>query len=181
MKTWQIALIIFGGIMLFRCLFNLERFLKIKWYEKKYFEDIARKNFSFLKEHKRDIGNTLSKAGVEDSVVPVVQPVGLGQVSAGHVSVRNNITSLRKDIVETMIEQFMEAQGVYRKRFLQSLNPLFWIEFLVFLPKYLLEYLGVQKENIGVKIGNVIWWFLCVIGTILINVFSSQISIWLNK
>lgn len=43
-----------------------------------------------------------------------------------------------------------------------SINPLYWIDLILFLPKTLLSYLGISSKTSGYKICNVlltfIWW-----------------------
>lgn len=57
---------------------------------------------------------------------------------------------------------FYEAEGVYRQRMFDSLNPVYWIELIIYAPKKLLTYLGFDETKILFKTCNIlltfIWW-----------------------
>lgn len=62
----------------------------------------------------------------------------------------------------TALNMFEEAEGAFRKNMIDSINPFYWVDLIIFLPKTLLSYLGISSETSAYKICNVlltfIWW-----------------------
>lgn len=50
-----------------------------------------------------------------------------------------------------------------RKRMLDAINPLEWIEFVLFLPRHLLKYFDIDTTDRTSKILNAIWWVVLVV------------------
>ena len=64
----------------------------------------------------------------------------------------------REDIVRITLGMFHRAIGVYRSRMIETINPLYWIETIIFLPRQILNYLGVTPESVIIKIAQLIYW-----------------------
>ena len=69
--------------------------------------------------------------------------------------------STRTEFSVTVLNMFEEAEGVFRKNMLDSFNPFYWIDLIVFLPKSLLAYIGISSEVTAYKICNVLFTFIC--------------------
>jgi len=75
---------------------------------------------------------------------------------------------------------FNEAIGYYRDRTVEAFNPLYWVETLIYLPRTLLSYIGVNPENVVVKSLQVLYWLISPIVTYLYVAYESQIDNLLN-
>lgn len=130
-----------------------------------YFDFLKQKDTN-LSTYKRSIVNLFKRAGVKDSYIPTVNAVGYGQIASFNASIFANFPNLFKDHVSITLNMFDEAIGVYRSRIFETFNPFFWVECIIFLPKNILQYLGIDSEKVIVKIFQVIWWFAAPISII---------------
>ncbi|HAT3845169.1 TPA: hypothetical protein KKX32_002677 [Legionella pneumophila] len=59
---------------------------------------------------------------------------------------------------------------MYKKRMCESVNPVYWIEFLIFLPKNIVEYLlgGEQNTipNWAIRLLNIAYWAIGLFGSL---------------
>jgi hypothetical protein len=166
--------IIFGAVVLYKFVTNLVRFLRCKFLLKEYGKYLEDRGWDMV-QHQEEVIGLFKKAGIKDSVVPYVEPVGMGQMISTTVSVFSNFTRIRADIAGTITSNFHRAIGVYKKRMLNSFNPLFWIDFVVNLPREALEYVGVPPEKSLVKVAQVIYWALGVLASVISALFKPEI------
>lgn len=152
-----ICIVIYKVLSNAACLFNISR------YEKEFVKLPTGNSKIF--EHKQHVVKLWKRAGISDVYMPMTKPLGFGQIANMNVSIFTNFPSLQKAQFVAALNLFDEAKGVYKSRILESVNPLFWIDLLVFLPKNILLYLGMSEQNVAFKILNVImqglWWIAC--------------------
>ncbi len=171
-------LYIFLTVIALHALYNLINYLRYPLIEKYFL-----KNFSSDSSEKMDamsrknqIIRYIKYAGVEDRYIPVVQPVGYGQLASSTISVLNNLSNNRQDIASSVMNCLLEAKGNYWSKFINSFNPFYWLRIIIFIPKYIFSYLGIKEESIVLKIFQLIYWLLAVIFTFLITVFPDEIK-----
>lgn len=99
-----------------------------------------------------------TKANIIRPTVSVVIPLGYNQIKNSNPDVWDNMFVNNKEIITHMYSSFSQANGVFKLRLKNTLNPLYWIESIVFLPQNMLKYLGVKSNSIGAKILNFIYW-----------------------
>lgn len=68
----------------------------------------------------------LKKANISDNNFSNIQPADYGYVTTGHISMFDNIPSLRKDVVECVFAGLKEARAVFKNRIKEALNPIYW-------------------------------------------------------
>lgn len=123
-------------------------------------------------QYKNEILSVFKKAGIKDSSIGIANPVGLGYVQTGNVSVFKNMFIDRMDVVKIIINDFEVAIGTFRTRIKENFNPIFWIECIIFLPKKIINYLGFKSENLPTRIFQLIYW----ISSIFYAIYSEQIN-----
>ena len=169
-------------IIIAHAAYNLLNFFRFNYIEKIFFgmfsndAEISNKNISL----KNVVINYIKHAGVLDRKIPISQQVGNGFVSTGTVSVIQNISNRRQDIAGTSYELLLEARGNYWIRFINSINPFYWLRIIIFIPKYLLSYLRIDPESILIKIFQIVYWILGIIFTFLISVYPEKIQEFIN-
>lgn len=127
---------------------------------------------SDLKEillHKRQVLDLFRKAGIADTVVPHSESVDSELSAVVSVSVMDNYGIRNQRFSAIIMGWFLEAIGTYRLRMLDSLNPLKWIETVLFLPASVIRYLGLSSDNIFTKILQLLWWLLAPLAVIFRN------------
>lgn len=171
-------IIIFIGIIFLHAIYNLINYLRYPIIENLFnnlFLDDPNLKIKSLSLKNR-IKNYIKNAGVSDKHITVSQPVGYGQIANSNVSVLDNIICNREDIAYSNYELLLEAKGNYWIRFVNSINPFYWIRIIIFIPKYLLSYLGLKPDSILIKVFQLIYWFLAVTFTILTSVFADEVK-----
>lgn len=100
-------------------------------------------------------------------------------VNKTHIPLLPNLTSPVPEIRQNIRECFEMALGVYSTRIKEALSPFYWIELVVFAPKNIIEYIGLNTDKTAAKILNVVlsalWWGVGLIWTC----FHDQIQTWI--
>lgn len=159
-------LLFFAIIVLYKFSLNLYRLVKSQTLFQKYLNWLKNDEDTDLGFHKSEFVLLMTKANVKDSYFPLSQPIGYGFVSNSNVSTFHNFPSNIIEFVKFTVNMFQEAIGTYRRRMIETFNPFFWIETVIFLPKTLFSYLGVSPESLFIKILQVIWWIIAPIAII---------------
>ncbi|MCD7911010.1 hypothetical protein KC480_05660 [Bacillus velezensis] len=137
----------------------------ISWYEKWLIDPDFNVN---LLEYKSSVVSLVERAGFGDVLIPYTEEAGYGRIRTGQVSPIKQFPSRAQDIATGILIQLSSSKGTYRKRMLISVNPLAWLEILIYLPSFLLNYIGIKKNSMLSKLFNVLWW---IFGVVLIPIF----------
>lgn len=171
---WKV-IILFALIVVYKALLNFTRLKQLQRYEKEFVSFLSDKP-SKIDEHKMQAIELFKKANIPDSQMPVTQPVGFGKVASFNASVYHNFPMAERAIAEPTLLMFKNAIGVYKSRIFEAINPLYWIDLIVFLPKNLLTYIGLNMDNASSKLWNVflsfVWWTFCT----LVTIFQPEIK-----
>ena len=154
---------------------NFIKYIQCKRYCDKYGEWLAGQNPN-LKRSQHQIIKLFKEAGIKDSVFPIAEPLGLGQVATSNISIFDNFPNRTEKIVSITIGMFDQAIGVYSSRAFETLNPIYWIESIIYLPRNILSYVGMSAENIITKLIQVFYWILGSILTLFYPVYSNEIG-----
>lgn len=175
--------IIIAILIIIHAIYNLINFLRYNSIYKNFFgmfcDNITIRDKCL--SQKNTVINYIKLAGVSDKKIPYSQPLGYGYIVSGKTSVLENITNSRQDIVSASYELLLEAKGNYWSRFINSINPFYWLRIIFFIPKYLLSYLGVPTDSIIIKILQILYWLIGIIFTFLISVYPNEIQDFINS
>jgi len=167
-------------ILAIRFLINLSRYLQCWNYLEEYKQYIEGGGWKIV-ENSLQIIKLFQDAGVEDTTVSHIEEIGYGHLQSFRPSVFRNISNKREDIVRHVLAMFHQAMGSYRSRMYETINPIFWIESLIFLPRQLLKYLGVSPESLPSKILQVIYWVLGVLVGVYETELGTLLKDWISK
>ncbi|MDP8267909.1 MAG: hypothetical protein P9L97_04195 [Candidatus Tenebribacter davisii] len=165
MKKSEKLFLLFLIICMLKIIINFFKYLRVKYLLKKYNAYLKNPDWEFSK-HRHEILKLFKEAGIEDGGVSISQHVGYGTLKVQPISVLKNINYLNEDVINIMTGNFYSAIGYYKLRFLETFNPIFWIEIIVFLPKNIFTYIGFQSKNVLIKIFQVIYWILGLFASI---------------
>lgn len=74
-------------------------------------------------------------------------------------------------------DRFSEAIGVYKHRMIESVNPLVWIRVIIFLPRYAMNYIGIEPGKKSSRIIHVIGWIIEIFCAVFLEkVFERMIE-----
>ena len=112
--------------------------------------------------YKSEVISLFKRAGIQNLLTPTAMPIGYNQIANFNADVFTNFPSTHIDIANGAVRMFYEAEGTFRHRFFESLNPIYWIELVLFAPKKLLIYLSFDENKTLFKTCNIlltfIWW-----------------------
>jgi len=160
------AILILRGMYYSYYWFMVKRYLNIY---NEYLDNAGEKNdakMDKLLSIKGQLKHVFKIAGVDEYKIPYVEPLGLGFVSRGHLSPADNLELLRQDVVGMVLKLFEHAAGNLKSRAVESFNPIFWIETIIYLPTKFFSYLNLNDDSRLVKLIQAIWWLVGALATI---------------
>lgn len=117
-----------------------------------------------------EIRNRILKSGLHDPVLSRMEPLGLGYARQQNMSPLDNLLFENAEILGRAREAMERAKGYFRGQALKSLNPIYWLELIVFLPKEIAKITGIKtdsKTSQGViNFVQVIYWIVSIAYTI---------------
>ena len=153
MENYYYILMVFVLIIIIHFLFHISKFLYLKKvllkqdiFIKGKFEGAnerekktSQKAGEWIQEHQIEIKRVTLKTGIQDQRMSYMEPLGLGYAQSQSITSLDNLLMLNPEVMGSAKEIIKRAKGFYKIQALKSFNPLFWIEFFVFLPKELLK------------------------------------------
>ena len=158
-------LIIFVIIWVYRLISNIYYLNRINFLSDEYEKYWTEKKQS-VAEYLSEIINIFKKANIRDKHFSHVVPLGFGQIQTGNVSLFDNFFVNDKRVLSYALSSFEEAKGVYKMRIRENFNPIFWIECIIYLPKNIFKYLGLNESSLPSKICQILYWFIAVFYTL---------------
>jgi hypothetical protein len=169
----MIILYVFLLIAIIKLVINAQKFIATKRYKDMYLRWLAGETNRIF-EHKARVVTLWKDAGVSDGTIGNAQPVGYGKVMTGSASVMENFPNPRADMHEITMRIFYEAIGVYRSRMVETINPVYWLEAIINLPKHAFAYLGASPESVVTKIFQLVWWCVGAVAALLFAIYKTQ-------
>ncbi|NQU29988.1 MAG: hypothetical protein HQ525_04915 [Anaerolineae bacterium] len=174
-------LALFGIVVVIKLIINFSRFLQTKYYFASFVrQDDDNNNWRFAEQAPQVI-QLFKNAGIDDIKMSNIEPDGYGGLLKFHPSVFENLAVKRQEIVNHVLRMFHEAIGIYRHRVFEALNPLYWLEVIVFLPKRVLEYVGVSPDTALANVAQVIYWIMDFFFVIFKTDLANLIRNWIGR
>lgn len=148
---------------------NFVQWLKARWLRNRYFLSLKKdgKSFSELVASTKQL---FKEADVE-ACIPYSQKTGYNQIVTSTINVSDNLTLNRVEIVHAALDLFDESVGVFRKRMLEAVSPIYWVKTVLYLPSCVIKYLGGNEAGIFSKTLQLLYWIF----TPLFIAFRSQL------
>lgn len=152
-------LIGFACIAAYRLISNVCALVKANYYSKEYTLFLSNPEKDFI-EHCEAVTQLFNAAGIKDSLIPFLQLTGYGNGFQGHTSLLKNMSNRREDVVGLMIRNFNLAKGTFKHRIFETFSPFFWINQILFLPRTIMDYIGIKADSVIVKVFQLLYWFI---------------------
>lgn len=162
----KFLLILFLTVIGLKFIINLSRLIEVRWLFKRYIKWMEKYEFE-MTEKKSQIVNLFKKAGILDKYISITIPKVGRHFEITKVSIFENIFYQNQIVTESIYYTFKEANGIFKRRIFDSFNPFYWIEFFIFLPKIILNFIDQSYGKKGVNIIQLIYWFFCIILSII--------------
>lgn len=144
------------------------------------YQKFLKKESDTVTSKKQEIKKLFSRANIENSYLPVTQPAGYGYFHSANFPIIDNMFVNDSRVISAIIGMFEESIGLYKSRIFEAINPLYWIESIIYLPRTVISYLGLSTNAIAAKILQVIWWVVAPLAIIyrnnLISIFQNLIN-----
>lgn len=155
------AILFFIIVVIYKVLSNTYCFFRIKYLSQKHLEWFSDKAPNFP-TYKKEVISLFKKAGIKNISTPAIQPMGYNRVASFNADIFTNFPCTHPDIFNGAIRMFYEAEGAYRQRILEAFSPMYWVDSIIFAPRKLLDYLGLDENKLFFKACNIlmtiIWW-----------------------
>ncbi|WP_115718826.1 hypothetical protein [Gallaecimonas mangrovi] len=130
----------------------------------------AQKAAEWIQENTTEIGRVFKLTGREIPVESYMDGVGYGYVQKNRLNILDNLLFQNTDILQRGRSLLHIAKGHFLANAKLSLNPLYWLEVLFFLPKSIVSASGIEvttkMAEVGVKVAQIIYW-LAIVGAFL--------------
>lgn len=124
-------------------------------------------------EYSTEVKTLFSKSKISDRSLSYMEPVGMGYTKERRINFLENIFVISTEITPTINQFFVESKGFFKYQMKQALNPLYWIDIAIFLPKYLFKYLDFNENSRTSKLLNILYWVI----SILIFIFEEEVRL----
>lgn len=114
-----------------------------------------------------EIKKNIKKAGVDVPERPYAKQIGYGQVVQQRFNVIENMLLRNEEIVQQAYQILEVSKGYYCSRMKACLNPICWIEFLIYLPKELINISGIKITSVFLKIVQISYWIILIITAVV--------------
>lgn len=162
MWNWKLLVIGIGCFLIYRIIHNLTRLISIKKLYSDYQEYLKNPQYSFSQKVPRII-KLFNNAEIENFTVSKFREAGYGRLRKSKIKGFSNVAFTDPEFVPKIHGKFHEARGVFKGRIWETINPLFWIEFVLKLPTYILEFLGLKSGNVLSKVLQIIYWIVGIV------------------
>lgn len=169
----MIVVYTFLVIALIKLVVNAQKLVATKRYMNMYLKWVAGEENQVF-HHKARVVQLWKDAGAKDASLPYAELAGYGYISTGHASAMENFPNRREDIFQITMRLFYEAIGVYRSRMVETINPVYWLEAVINLPKHTFAYLGASPENVVTKIFQLVWWCVGTLAALVFAIYKTQ-------
>lgn len=150
-----------GSTMLLINAYRLVRTKSLHKEYKEYFDGLTQGTASMdFVRRQSEVKDLLAKSGVGNPILTRAEPLGLGQVHNYNMNVIDNMVMNDQEVVQHMVHLFYMAEGTFSFRIRQSINPIFWLETVIFLPSLMLGFVGVSSTSPLSKTANVVGWVM---------------------
>ena len=140
------------------------------------------KKFDKIYEYKAFLKEVIKITGVRDDYyVPNIKQVGYGKIQSSNVIVIENFPHIYSDMANGTLRIFSEMRGVLKERIFGTINPIYWLNIIIFLPQKIVKYLGLKETSILAKILNLLWWIIGIPITLLQDSFSDKLKVLIEK
>lgn len=183
MKNLSIVLCL---IVLYNLIWNLYSYFKCKsLYKdyKTYIECIAsdtpyKGNIIYKKN---EIIRLFKEAGISNSHYPITIPTGFNMAANTTMNVFESMFTNNQVVIGYILNNFNTAIGEYLQRVYNSINPLYWIRTMIFLPKTVFEYIGMKSDTLPVRIFQIVYWIISFLYAIYDESINNYIKLFLSS
>jgi len=127
---------------------------------------------NWLTSNLTEIKRKVKAAGVQNPKRSYMEAAGYGFAVQQSMTALDNILFHNEEVLLSASHTLSLAAGSYKTRAIQSVNPLYWLEVLFFLPKQIVSASGIDVSSkvadITLKVVQIIYW-VAVVAALVLN------------
>ncbi|EKO3608673.1 hypothetical protein M6C35_003655 [Vibrio metschnikovii] len=113
-----------------------------------------------------EITRVYSLTGRDQPIESYMDTAGYGHVQQKRLNILENLLFQNSDVIQQGRSCLEIAKGYFWTNAMHSINPIYWIEVIFFLPKVIMSASGIDATNkiadIGVKVVQILYWLAVV-------------------
>lgn len=152
LSTLELALYGFAAVFCLRVAAFARRYWTICQLQRLYVEWIKDPSRPHLAGYTSRLQALMKESGTSDALVPGIELLGYGFVAKAKVPVVPNIARRDQRFIGANVTIISQVKGYFHDRLLENFSALFWLEYVFFLPKRVLAYLGLDQETALFKV-----------------------------
>jgi hypothetical protein len=121
---------------------------------------------SWIRGKTIEISRVYGLTGRGQPLETFMDTVGYGHVQQKSLNILENILFQNNEVMQRGRNCLEIAKGHFWTNALQSINPMYWLEVIFFLPKAVVSASGIDATNkladIGLKITQILYWAVIV-------------------
>lgn len=165
---WWVPILLLVVVAMIRTLYFLSDFLYVNKVLKRFDhvisniggmsnQEASERSYWFV-EQKSRVRSLLENAGISDPIVPVVQPVGYGQMLTGQLGSMTNLGLFDPEWMGPQKNALHALRGHLKHKILESISPSYWLRTFVHLPQSIIRYVFPEAPNKLTGIADLIYW-----------------------
>ena len=127
---------------------------------------------NWLTSNLTEIKRKVKAADVQNPQRSYMEAAGYGFAIQQSMTVLDNILFHNQEVLSSANHTLSLAAGSYKTRAIQSINPLYWIEVLFFLPRQIVSASGINVSSkiadVTLKAVQIIYW-AAVVATLILR------------
>lgn len=148
-------------LLVYKLALNITRILFVRKFQDDYLEWLNNPSAgSSLVSRVPKLKSLVKDADITEVYVPHVQHMGYGQAASFKANLLDAIPTSQVDHLSLIISILNKTLGVFQQRIFDTINPLYWITSVLFLPKSIMQYLGVNPDSVITKLLQLVWWLI---------------------
>ena len=158
---WK-AVVAFVVLLAARLLHYQTRLWQITRLRRRYFEYLGDEKASavWLVEQTSSFRRMIRECNAGAGLLTRAEEAGYGYIRPVRFAAEENLALRDAEVAHVVDYIMLRIQGHYRAERNRTLSPLYWIEYVAFLPREVARYIGVGSEKPVVRVSDVAWWVL---------------------
>ncbi len=180
----EILRLLFAIVLLIfiKLIINVYRLARTKLFMEKYTNWILSETRDYsMTEFKSEVVELWKAAGIKNCSFVRLEDIGYGNAIQIQEFLFDHFPSIYEDMAFLTKRSFHEAIGVYKKRIIESVNPLYWIMVIIDWPQKLTDKLNLHLKQGLVNVFRLVWWVLGLIATLYLSLYPEHVKIMLEK
>jgi hypothetical protein len=171
---WLVACGLLVLVFLWRALYFELRFRFLREAERRWLiyvktieePDLSDPRVRWLEERMRKVIRLVEEAGTAPGRRTIGTDAGYGRIAPATFDLMENWLTRNEEVTPAVNSALIRAQGHYKDERNRSLNPLSWIESLVFLPRNVISAIDPRVPKWVKDLVQIVYWIITAVAAL---------------